>query len=58
MRVWDVRKPFRPLLEKTAFKQCRTVNWLPNGAACLGGACSRINGTDLTPLPASNHTVD
>lgn len=39
MRVWDLRKPFRPLLDKGVFKHCRCVTWVPNGAACLGGAC-------------------
>lgn len=37
MRVWDVRKPFRPLLDKSIFKHCRSVTWVPNGSACLGG---------------------
>lgn len=38
MRVWDLRKPFRPLLDKGVFKHCRCVTWVPNGTACLGGA--------------------
>lgn len=37
MRVWDVRKPFRPIVEKATAKQCRTASWFPNGVGVVGG---------------------
>ncbi|GAB5034314.1 methylosome protein 50-like [Nannochloropsis oceanica] len=37
LRLWDMRKPFRPLFEKSSFRLCACVMWLPNGVGCLAG---------------------
>ena len=49
LRVWDMMKPYRPLLEKNAFRQCNTCTWLPNGVGCLAGFGS--GGVKLLGFP-------
>ncbi|EWM25864.1 hypothetical protein Naga_100054g1, partial [Nannochloropsis gaditana] len=37
LRLWDLRKPFRPVVERGSFRLCQTTAWLPNGVGCLAG---------------------
>lgn len=51
MRVWDVRKPFRPVISRAIVKQCRSAAWLPNGVGILGGASRSTHST----IPSFHH---